>query len=129
MFGLEGKIKEWFETGGEPFTFTVDIDFVTKGLDFELIEKLEDLINEYKNVRSHLAKLNIGMPANVGNYKHKMTSLSGECTTIYPFQKTLVWDESNWDEEYWIKSEDETRKLPLALWDESEFDDCVWAFG
>ena len=91
--------------------------------------RVEDLINEYKNVRSHLAKLNIGMLANVGNYKHKMTSLSGECTTIYPFQKTLVWDESNWDEEYWIKSEDETRKLPLALWDESEFDDCVWAFG
>ena len=121
--------KESIETGGVPFTFTVDIDFVTKGLDFELIEKLEDLINEYKNVRSHLAKLNIGMPANVGNYKHKMTSLSGECTTIYPFQKTLVWDEGNWDEEYWIKSEDETRKLPLALWDESEFDDCVWAFG
>ena len=61
MFGIEGKINEWFETGGEPFTFSVDLDFVSKGLDYELIAKLEDLINEYKNVRSHLLSMKISM--------------------------------------------------------------------
>ena len=129
MFGLEGHIKEWFETGGEPFTFSVDINFVSKGLDFDLIERLEDLINEYKNVRSHLASLSIGMSSDLKNYKHKMASITGECTTIYPFQKSLVWDESNWDECYLSKPVDEDRNLPVCTWDESEFDESVWSFG
>lgn len=129
MFGLEGDITEWFENGGKPFTFDVDIRFETKGLDYELIDKLEALINEYKNVRSHLNRLTIGMPAYMNNYKYQLTSLSGECTTIYPFQKSLVWDETNWDETYWTKEEDETRKMSIFVWDESDFDDCLWAFG
>lgn len=129
MFGLEGEIKEWFETGGEPFTFTVDINFVTKGLDFDLIEKLEDLISEYKNVRSHLAKLNIEMHANINNYKYKSACLSGECTTIYPFQKALLFDDGTWDETYWTKQENEIFNLPICIWDETDFEDSLWSFG
>lgn len=129
MFGIDGNIKEWFETNGKPYTFTVDINFVSKGLDFELIDKLEDLINEYKNVRSHLASLSIGMSNYVKCYKYKMASITGECTTIYPFQKSLVWDEENFDETYWSKPEDEMRKLPPLIWDETEFDTCLWSFG
>jgi phage tail P2-like protein len=129
MFGLEGHIKEWFETNGEPYTFTVDINFVSKGLDFDLIERLEDLINEYKNVRSHLASLSIGMSSELKNYKNKLISITGECTTIYPFQKSLIWDESDWDEAYWSKKIDEERTLPVCKWDESNFDESVWSFG
>lgn len=129
MFGLLGNIKEWFETGDEPYTFSVDIDFISNGLDFGLIEKLEDLINEYKNVRSHLRRLNIGMSSNMDNCKIKSAAITGECTTIYPFQKSLVWDESNWDETYWSKPEDETLTMSLCIWDESEFDESLWAFG
>lgn len=129
MFGIKGDIKEWFETNGKPYTFTVDINFVSKGLDFELIEKLEDLINEYKNVRSHLASLHIGMSSNLKSYKYKMASITGENTTIYPFQKSLVWDEGNWNETYWSKAEDELRKLPAMQWDETEFDESLWTFG
>lgn len=129
MFGIAGDIKEWFETGGKPYTFTVDINFVSKGLDFKLIEKLEDLINEYKNVRSHLASLHIGMSNNVKSYKYKSACITGECTTIYPFQKSLVWDENNWDETYWSKPEDENRNLPFFIWDETEFEACAWCFG
>lgn len=129
MFGIKGDIKEWFETNGKPYTFTVDINFVSKGLDFELIEKLEDLINEYKNVRSHLASLHIGMSSSLKSYKYKMASITGENTTIYPFQKSLVWDEGNWNETYWSKAEDELRKLPAMQWDETEFDESLWTFG
>ena len=129
MFGLEGHIKEWFETNGEPYTFTVDINFVSKGLDFDLIERLEDLINEYKNVRSHLASLSIGMSSELHNFKNKLISISGECTTIYPFQKSLIWDESDWDEAYWSKKIDEERTLPVCKWGESNFDESVWSFG
>lgn len=129
MFGIKGDIKEWFETGGKPYTFTVDINFVSKGLDFELIEKLEDLINEYKNVRSHLASLHIGMSSNIKSCKYKSACLTGEHTTIYPFQKSLIWDEDNFDESYWSKPEDELRKFSSLLWDESAFDESLWAFG
>ncbi len=129
MFGIKGDIKEWFETNGEPFTFTVDINFVSKGLDFELIEKLEDLINEYKNVRSHLARLNIGLSSTLNNYKYKSACITGECTTIYPFQKSLVWDEGNWNETYYSKPENELRNLKICTWDESDFNDSLWSFN
>lgn len=128
MFGLEGVIKEWFETDGEPYTFTVDISFENTGLDFDLLKKLEDLINEYKNVRSHLAHLNIGMPTN-SRTNISAISLLGECTTIYPFQKTLFWDEYNWNEGYWVKPNNEHANLPICVWNESEFDGSIWSFG
>lgn len=129
MFGLKGDIREWFETGNEPYTFIVDLNFDSKGFDFELIGKLEDLINEYKNVRSHLSSLNIGMGTQVKSYKYKSACITGECTTIYPFQKSLIFDENNWNETYWSKKDDEIRKLPLGVWDETNFDECVWSFG
>ena len=128
MFGLEGVIKEWFETDGEPYTFTVDISFENTGLDFELLKKLEDLINEYKNVRSHLAHLNIGMPTNTRT-NISAIALYGECTTIYPFQKTLFWDEDNWNEGYWVKPDNKNANLPTCIWNESEFDESAWSFG
>ena len=110
MFGLEGKVREWFETGDKPYTFSVDLNFNSKGLDYDLIEKLEALINEYKNVRSHLSSLTIGMASSINNYKYKTAAITGECTTIYPFQKSLIFDEEDsvWDEGYWSKAPDET---------------------
>lgn len=129
MFGLEGKIQEWFETGGEPFTFTVDLDFVSKGLDLDLISKLEDLINEYKNVRSHLTSLKISMPTKINNYKFKTATVFGECTTIYPFIKNLVFDETNWDETYWSLPDDESLIFEQAKWDIHSFDESLWCFG
>ena len=36
--------------------------------------KTKDLINEYKNVRSHLARLNIGLSSTLNNYKYKYTN-------------------------------------------------------
>ena len=129
MFGLEGEINEWFKTGDPPFTFSVNINFVSKGLDFDLIQKLEDLINEYKNVRSHLSKLNIGLNTNIEGYNYSSMCITGECTTIYPFQKSLIFDETNWDETYWAKPENESNKLPIMLWDDSGFEESLWAFG
>ena len=105
------------------------MNFVTKGLDFQLIQKLEDLINEYKNVRSHLSKINIGLPANIRNYRYKSACISGEDTTIYPLQAPLVFDELNWDESYWIKPENIEQKLPVCIWDQALFDEFVWSFG
>lgn len=51
-----GVVKEWFEYGGEPYHFKVDISTImSKDID----EKFEKLIRRVKNVRSHLDKINI----------------------------------------------------------------------
>lgn len=129
MFGLEGQVKEWFEYGGAPFEFTVDLDFVSKGLDLKLVEKLEDLINEYKNVRSKLASLQISVSNKLKANRYKAACLTGEITTIYPYETILAWDDLEWDENYWSREIDETESLPIGIWDESNFDEIVWSFG
>lgn len=51
-----GVVEEWFEYGGEPYHFKVDISTImSKDID----EKFEKLIRRVKNVRSHLDKINI----------------------------------------------------------------------
>jgi phage tail P2-like protein len=129
MFGLEGKVNEWFEYGGSPFEFTVDLEFVSKGLDMELVEKLEDRINEYKNVRSKLSGLHISVSNKLKNHKYKSACLTGEITTIYPFETILLWDDFDWDDNYWAREKDENAGLPVGIWDESNFDEAVWCFG
>ncbi len=129
MFGLESEIKEWFETGGEPFTFSVNLDFATGGFDYDLVSKIEDLIAEYKNARSHLSNINISLSSKISNNKYKLAALSGEQTTIYPYQEAFIFDEQNWDEVYWQNPTSEIDGLDYTHFDESTFDDSMWCFG
>ena len=55
--GLEGKVKEWFEYGGEPYRFKVELGITNREITPELRDKLIKLIEEYKNVRSHLEEI------------------------------------------------------------------------
>ncbi len=57
LLNMQGVIKEWFEYGGEPYRFKVDVGISNKELTPELIDKLINLINEYKNERSLLEEL------------------------------------------------------------------------
>ena len=57
---LEGRIWEWFEYNGQPYTFKVDIYAKNKFIPPETETKLLDLIHQYKNERSHLEKVAIG---------------------------------------------------------------------
>jgi P2-related tail formation protein len=129
MFGIEGKIQEWFETGGDPFTFSVDLNFVSKGLDYDLIAKLEDLINEYKNVRSHLASVSISMSSKVKACKSKIAAITGETVTVLPKPFDLFWDTDNWDAKNWGKASKVSLSLPTMFFDSSKFDESTWAFG
>lgn len=129
MFGIEGKIQEWFETGDEPFTFSVDLDFVSKGLDYVLIAKLEDLINEYKNVRSHLSSMKISMTSKVKSCKAKLATICGETSCVFPKPAFLIWNEFNWDQRNWGKVLVTATDLNPMVFDKSEFDKTAWAFG
>jgi len=54
---LAGEIKEWFEYGGEPYRFKVDLGIQDREITPELRDKLLQLINEYKNERSWLEEI------------------------------------------------------------------------
>jgi len=54
---LGGKVKEWFEYGGEPYRFKVDLGIKNKEITPELHQKLLELINKYKNERSWLEEV------------------------------------------------------------------------
>lgn len=128
MLNLEGEIKEWFEYGGKPFYFSVDINFVSRGLDEVLINKLEDLINEYKNERSKIDSLNIFL-ACLSGYVYALCSLTGESITVYPKPNILLLDESNWDLADWGEHVSENIRIPHVLWDETWWEENSWAFG
>ncbi len=50
-------IKEWFEYGGEPYKFKVDLSLSNKEITTAIKDKLINLINEYKNERSWLEEI------------------------------------------------------------------------
>ena len=57
ILGLNGKVTEWFEYGGDPYYFRISIDMNDKGFDEFTEQQLLDLITANKNVRSHLESL------------------------------------------------------------------------
>ena len=55
--GVSGEIKEWFEYGGEPYRFKVDLGIQDREITVELRDKLIQLVSEYKNERSWLEEI------------------------------------------------------------------------
>lgn len=50
----EAKLTEWFEDDGEPYTFKINAN-AFDGLNQETIRLLYSMVDEFKNVRSHVA--------------------------------------------------------------------------
>ena len=50
----EAKLTEWFEDDGEPYTFKINAN-AFDGLNQETIRLLYAMVDEFKNVRSHVA--------------------------------------------------------------------------
>jgi len=63
---LSGEIKEWFEYQGEPYKFKIYID-VNRTLEGDVVlsegtqKKLLNLVDEYKDERSWLDELSVGV--------------------------------------------------------------------
>lgn len=67
-----GIVLEWFETGGEPGTFTISTsDTVTP----ELISKFTEVVKYVKNVRSHMTGIVVG-----NRVDFALKSVIGVCT-------------------------------------------------
>jgi len=89
---LGGVVREWFEYGGEPYRFKLDLFFeelVKHGITLtpEVQEKLLDLINSYKNERSHLEELKF----NVFFENEQKVGTSGKLST---FTKTTFEEDT-----------------------------------
>ena len=80
---LNGKITEWFEYFGNPYYFRVVLDLFDRGFD-EITEKqLLDLVEETKNVRSVMEKLEVNLASRT-KQKIQTIFLTGEDITLYP---------------------------------------------
>ena len=83
VYNDEATVKEWFEYGGEPYTFPVDIE-TENGLNLEQLDEAQRLIEENKNVRSHLEKFNICLRNRIPLYLG-MGLQNGETLRVLPF--------------------------------------------
>ena len=85
---LSGQISEWFQYGGQPYYFKINVDLSTRGIDEATFDALVALITEYKNVRSHLELLTLSL-TNVSQVPAiAATTLCGELATVYPYELT-----------------------------------------
>lgn len=85
---LVGTITEWFEYGGDPGYFRINIDLATRGIDETTFDALVALVAEYKNVRSHLDLLTLSL-SNVSQVPaYACAMLCGEVATVYPYELT-----------------------------------------
>jgi phage tail P2-like protein len=84
-FDVDGEIKEWFEYDGDPFHFKVRLNVFSRPINETTENKLISLINDYKNVRSHLEGIEVVLAS---KFKQKIASavLIGEIVII-PFKE------------------------------------------
>lgn len=59
LLGMRGVVEEWFEYGGDPYTFRIQIFDVARPITEDMLSKLNDLIIQYKNTRSHIGEVEI----------------------------------------------------------------------
>lgn len=59
--GYSIRVIEWWEESpkGDPFTFRIDIQLADRGIDEPLYGSIEQLINDAKNLRSHLTSMRL----------------------------------------------------------------------
>lgn len=86
MFSMRGKISEWYEYGGEPYRFRIDIlEISDRGLDEQTYDLLERLIGAYKNARSWLDVLNVYLITKSKVPEFAIAGQDGEEITVYPY--------------------------------------------
>ncbi len=89
VMGLPANLSEWFEYGGNPYRFKVEVSSPSRQITPELRNKLIQLINEYKNERSWLDEILLSYLAE-GRLQVAAAQLP-ETETEADFQKDLVW--------------------------------------
>ena len=89
ILNLSGKIQEWFEYGGEPYKFKVDLGVQDREITPELRDKLIQLINKYKNERSWLEEIILAYLTS--GYLQFATTQLAETESDADFQSEFEW--------------------------------------
>lgn len=89
LINITCKLDEWFEYGGDPYHFKLEISVRDKGLNEETLNLLTALVFEFKNVRSWLEAIHVSMASHGPTYIGAC-SLFGEEITVYPWQITNI---------------------------------------
>jgi phage tail P2-like protein len=80
-------ISEWFEHGGDPFTFRADVNLQDRGLSEKEIRTIYSAIDNTKNARSHLERLRAVLSPGPANLLIGMYVMTGQIATISPFEE------------------------------------------
>jgi len=78
------RVAEWFEYGGEPYTFRVYATYKNVGMTMEDVELIYSAIIQTKNLRSHLEFFLPEIESEDSVPKYGMAFGHLEITTIYP---------------------------------------------
>jgi len=103
ILDLNGNIKEWYEYGGRPYYFKVEVD-INKTLGNKIVlsaetqQKLLNLISDYKNERSWLDKL-------------KIRVVEDKKLTLIPNSKTVSFTKTNFKQNEKKEVEAEPKKF------------------
>lgn len=91
LLSMRGVIEEWFEYGGDPYTFKITIlEINDRGLTAETNAMLDKLIDIHKNVRSWLIGLNIYLTVHGKTPVYAIGVMHGEEITVYPWNVTGI---------------------------------------
>jgi P2-related tail formation protein len=82
--GYPATVTEWSEYAGDPYRFRVEADLTGAILSDELHARLLRLIQEYKNTRSWLDRLDM-VATSTGLARVGLAGMAGEIGTVYPW--------------------------------------------
>lgn len=86
MLGLNAKVHEWFDYGGEPYYFKVTTETVISGT--TVLAELVEMINAVKNVRSWMEGIIINRTWS-GNMYFGSALVSGKTLVLSPVKFTM----------------------------------------
>lgn len=78
-------VEEWFDYGGEPHFFRVFFDVTEPGFDVGILPQVQKVIDNTKNVRSHLESLKAFLSAEMGLINMGSAMISKEITPLPQF--------------------------------------------
>ena len=80
-------VREWFETGGEPYSFTLELDVTDSGLSDDMLANVSRIVANEKNVRSWLrhasTATNLDLPL-----RHGLAVVCATRSEIKPWEPT-----------------------------------------
>lgn len=83
------RIAEWFETGGEPFTFEASVLISNQSLTRGGIADIIEIIKTTKNARSHLTGLKLFLVNKSESYV-AAALVTGQSATLLPYQPKIA---------------------------------------